>query len=50
MNLDPHAHSQKQSRAGPVKSGNEFTGSLLYSDFYMTTFLFDFYRNKISVE
>lgn len=50
MNLDPHAHSQKQSRVGPMKSGHEFTGSSLYFDFYVITFLSGFCRNKISVE
>lgn len=50
MNLEPHVHSQKQSRVGPMKSGHEFTGSSLDFDFYVIIFLFGFCRNKISVE
>lgn len=38
MNLDAYAHSQKQSRVGPMKSGHEFTGRLLRP--FMITFFF----------
>lgn len=46
INLDSYPHSQKQNRVGPMKSGHEFTRSLLYFDFYMITFCLAFVGMK----